>query len=102
MMENPINSLGFERYLRHIMPKKLNLSEAKSAAIESVFEHFADVLRPLESKAQEEYQFFMQEFVRNVEEASRMRCPKDYIIRNGHYVAFQADTIETPEKKGEH
>ena len=69
MIENPTNSLEFERYLRLIMPEKLKLSKAKRAAMESIFDHFADVLRALESKAQEEYQFFVQEFVRKVSRA---------------------------------
>lgn len=98
-MENPTNSLEFERYLRFIMSEKLNLSQARSAAIESVFEHFADTLRPLESNARKEYQLFVQEFVERVEKASKMRCPKGYIVKNGHYVELPADTIKKPEKK---
>ncbi len=98
-MENPTSSLEFERYLRLIMPKELNLSEARSAAIESVFEHFADILRPLESNARKEYQFFVQEFVKRVEKASKMRCPQGYIVKNRHYVELPADTIKKPEKK---
>ena len=97
-MEKPKN-LDFERYLRHTMPKKLNLSAAKSAAMESVFYHFADVLRPLESKASEEFKFFVGEFVRKIEKASTKRCPKNNFIRNGHYVKLSNSQPEAIEKQ---
>lgn len=96
-MKKP-RSLEFERYLRHTMPRKLNLSAAKSAAIETVFYHFADVLRPLESKAPEEFSFFLEEFVRTVEKASKRRCPKNHIIKNGHYVRLSNSQIKAIEK----
>lgn len=102
-MKKP-RSLDFERYLRHTMPKKLNLSDAKSAAIESVFYAFADVLRPLESKAPAECHFFIDEFVQRIEKASRKRCPKNHIIRDGHYVSLpnsQTKVIGEHEAKKE-
>jgi hypothetical protein len=79
------------------MPRKLNLSGAKSAAVESIFYHFADVSRPLESKAPEEFSLFMDEFVRKVDKASRARCPKNYSINNGHYVQLSSDQIDSAE-----
>ncbi len=91
-------SLEFERYLRHTMPRKLNLSQAKSAAIESTFYHFADVLRPLESKAPEEFSSFLDEFVRTVEKASKTRCPKNYFIKDRHYVRLSDSQIKAIEE----
>ena len=95
-MKKP-RSLEFERYFRHTMPRKLNLSAAKSAAVEKMFYGFADVLRPLESKASEEFSFFLDEFVRTVEKASRARCPKNHIIKNGHYVRLSDSQIKAIE-----
>lgn len=100
-MKKP-RSLEFERYLRNAMPRKLNLSDAKSAAVESIFYGFADVLRPLESKAPDEFNFLVDEFIRRIEKANKVRCSKDHFIQNGHYVQLSNSQIKAIQESKLH
>ena len=96
-MKKP-RSLEFERYLRNAMPRKLNLSDAKGAAVENIFYGFADVLRPLESKAPDEFSFFVDEFIRKIEKANKARCPQNCVIENRHYVRLTDSQIKAIEE----
>ena len=96
-MKRP-RSLEFERYLRNTMPRKLNLSDAKSAAVERIFYGFADALRPLESRAPDEFSFFIDEFIKKIEKTNKARCPKNCFIENGHYVQLSNSQIKAIEE----
>lgn len=95
-------SLEFERYLRNTMPMKLKLTDAKSAAVESIFCGFADVLRSLESRAPDEFSFFIDEFIKKIEKVNKARCPKDHFIKNGHYVKLSNSQIKAIQENSLH
>jgi len=86
-------SLQFEYWFRHILPKQLNLSDSKSAALESIMCMFADYVRPLEKKAPREFDLYFSKLKAVVEKASKSRKPYGYVIQNGHYVPLSKEQL---------
>lgn len=70
----------FEYYLRHELPRKLNLSPSKQVACEMIFYHFSDSAKDLAEKAPEEFQYFFADLRDHIDRVAKWRCPKTHII----------------------
>lgn len=75
----------FEYWIRFELPKRLNLTESKQAAMKSVFYHFSDVVKPLHEKAPREFRIFFSNLQRLINRVELKRCPRGYYLNNGHY-----------------
>jgi hypothetical protein len=70
------NSMGFEHWLRFTVPRQLNLSPSKQVAMEKKFDHFADLVRPLEKKAPAEFERFFKALQTKIQEVNTWRAPR--------------------------
>jgi len=70
----------FEKYIRHDLPAKLNLSPTKQVAFEIVFGHFSDSVKELASNSPREFQLFFDRLREHIEKVARWKCPKSHTI----------------------
>lgn len=70
----------FENWLRHELRWRLNLSKSKQVAIDEIFYGFASYIEPLAKKAPNEFEQFFTEFQKRINEISKWKCPKAYMI----------------------
>lgn len=77
--------LEFEYWIRDILPKQLNLSDAKKAAMNSLFYHFSDSVKLLVKKALIEFDIFFSGLKKIIEKTSKKRCPKGYFTYCDRY-----------------
>ena len=78
----------FEDYIRFEIPKLLNLSSAKEAAVKNIFIKFSDFTKSLSDNSPREFSMFFEEFKRRIEKISICKDPKgmktiSYYDKNG-------------------
>lgn len=81
-----------------LMQSELVCKAEKMLKRERVFEHDFWPLEETNLWPRKMRNFFLDEFVRTVEKASKTRCPKNHIIKDRHYVRLSDSQIKTIEK----
>jgi hypothetical protein len=72
--------LEFEDWIVDELPWRLNLSLAKDQFIKDCFSPFADFVRPLATKAPEEFDFFFKALRQKIKNVSKRTVPKGYKV----------------------
>ncbi|PIP74773.1 MAG: hypothetical protein CO028_01645 [Candidatus Levybacteria bacterium CG_4_9_14_0_2_um_filter_35_21] len=67
--------IEFEDWIRHKLPRQLNLSAAKEQAIMIKFGNFADYVRHIANKDPDAFGVFFCELVKKFEEVSKYKAP---------------------------
>lgn len=76
MKEEGEIGVNFENFIKYKLPNLLHLSPAKQAHLEIIFYHFSDFVRPLASKAPQEFSLFFNELQGRMKKVSKKRSPR--------------------------
>jgi hypothetical protein len=66
----------FENYMRIQLPRKLNLSQSKQVACETIFYHFSDYAKELAEKSPDEFRYFFDNLKDRIDRISTSRSPQ--------------------------